>query len=82
MAIKEITVMDQSEEERKLDDNMKLLKNLRTQNIVDINMVRIFVIIWLSACVLTTLPVFRPDYSEVEKRELTKFPKFSFSTLV
>lgn len=81
MAIKEITVMDQSEEERKLDDNMKLLKNLRTQNIVDINMVRIFVILWLVASVLAVLPVFRPDYSEVEKRELTKFPKFSFSAL-
>ena len=82
MAIKEITVMYQSDEERKLDDNMKLLKNLRTQNIVDINMVRIFVIIWLAASVLTVLPVFRPDYSEVEKRELIKFPRFSFSALV
>lgn len=82
MSVKEITVIDQSEEERKLDDNMKLLKNLRTQNIVDINMVRVFVIIWLAASILAVLPVFRPDYSEVEKRELTKFPKFSFSALV
>ncbi|MBQ8740667.1 MAG: hypothetical protein IJY79_03855 [Clostridia bacterium] len=82
MSVKEITVIDQSDEERKLDDNMKLLKNLRTQNIVDINMVRVFVIVWLAASILALLPVFRPDYSEVEKRELTKFPKFSFSALV
>ena len=69
-------------EEQNLDDNMKLIKNLRLQRIVDINMVRIFLIIWISAAVCTALPVFRPSYSEIEKRELKKFPKFSFSALV
>ena len=81
MALKEITVIDQSEEERSLDDNMKLLKNLRSQHIVDINMARIVLILWIAAAVLALLPVFRPSYSEVEKRELKKFPKFSFSSL-
>ena len=82
MAIREITVIDKSEEERNLDDNMKLLKNLRTQHIVDINMLRIFIVIWIAAAILAILPVFRPSYSEVEKRDLKKFPKFSFSALV
>ena len=82
MAIREITVIDKSEEERNLDDNMKLLKNLRTQHIVDINMLRIFIVVWIAAAILAILPVFRPSYSEVEKRDLKKFPKFSFNALV
>ncbi len=82
MAIKEITVIDKSEEERNLDDNMKLLKNLRSQHIVDINMLRIFIVVWIAASILAILPVFRSNYSEIEKRELKKFPKFSFSALI
>lgn len=65
-----------------LDDNMKLLRNLRSQHIVDINMVRIVLTLWLAAAILAVLPVFRESYSEVEKRELKKFPKFSFSAFV
>ncbi len=82
MALKEITVIDQSEEERSLDDNMKLLKNLRFQHIVDINMSRVVLVVWIATAILAVLPVFRPSYSEVEKRELTKFPKFSIDALV
>lgn len=81
MAIKELTVIDKSEEEQNLDDNMKLLKNLRLQHIVDINMLRVFIVVWIAASILAVLPVFRESYSEVEKRELKKFPKFSFSSL-
>lgn len=82
MAIKELTVIDKSEEEKNLDDNMKLLKNLRSQHIIDINMLRIFIIVWIAASILAILPIFRESYSEVEKRELKKFPKFSVSALV
>lgn len=86
MSIINLTVIDESEdvknEDVTLDENMKLLKNLRSQHIIDINMVRVFFIVWIIAAVLVALPFFRPDYSEVEKRELQKFPKFSFSSLV
>lgn len=86
MSIINLTVIDESEdvknEDVTLDENMKLLKNLRSQHIIDINMVRVFFIVWIVAAVLVVLPFFRPDYSEVEKRELQKFPKFSFSSLV
>lgn len=82
MALKEITVIDRSEEERSLDDNMKLLKSLRSQHIVDINMSRVVLVVWIAAAILAVLPVFRPSYSEVEKRELTKFPEFSIGALV
>ena len=45
MVFKELTVIDQSEEESNLDSNMKVVRNLRLQHIVDINMVRVFVIL-------------------------------------
>ena len=83
MADKEIVVIDQSDEdESNLDYNMKLLRSLRSQHIVDINMVRIVLTIWIAAAVLAILPAFRESYSEVEKRDLKKFPKASFSAIV
>ena len=82
MAVKEIKVVDKTNEERQLDENVKLLKNLRFQHIVDINMIRIFIAVWLVATVLAVLPSIRPKYSEVEKRELQAFPKFTFKALV
>ncbi len=39
-----------------------------------------FVLLFLGAAVALLLPL-RPKYSEAEKRELTKFPKLSFSAL-
>ena len=41
MKIKEDIETEKNQEEQNLDDNMKLIKNLRLQRIVDINMVRI-----------------------------------------
>lgn len=82
MALKEMIDAPTTQEERNLDDNMKLLKSLRMQHIVDINMVRIVITVWLAAAILAMLPVFRPTYSDVEKRDLKTFPKFSFNALV
>ena len=82
MAVKKVDDAVKNEEENKLDDNMKLLKNLRTQHIVDINMVRVVLVLWIAAAIIACLPFFRSSYSEVERRELKKFPKFSFSALV
>lgn len=80
-----ITVIDESEvavnDNNVLDENMKLLKSIRSQHVVDINMVRIVLTLWLAAAVLAILPMFRESYSEVEKRELKKFPKFTFLSL-
>lgn len=84
MSTVNITVIDESEaatnENNILDENMKLLKSIRSQHVVDINMVRIVFTIWIAATVLAILPMFRESYSEVEKRELKKFPKFTFSS--
>lgn len=81
MALEEKEIAFKSEEES-IDYNMKLLKSLRSQHIVDINMVRIVLTLWIAAVLLAILPMFRESYSEVEKRELKKFPQFSFSALV
>ncbi|MBQ6884624.1 MAG: hypothetical protein IJN56_02685 [Clostridia bacterium] len=82
MALKEKTVIEQDDESRNLDDNMKLLRNIRSQHIVDISMMRVVLTLWLAAAVVANFPIFRESYSEVEKRELKKFPKFSWSKLV
>ncbi len=81
MAVKNVTSVNTTDEEQTLNDNMKMLKNFRFQHIVDINMVRVFIIVWLAATVLALIPVLRPCYSETEKRELKKFPEFSFKAL-
>ncbi len=80
MQLKDKYIAIKSEEEQKLDDNMKLLKSFRSQHIVDINMVRVVLIIWIAATVLAILPMFRESYSEIEKRELKKFPQFSWGS--
>ena len=83
--MRNIIVIDETEknsENNLIDDNMKLIKNFRFQHIVDINMMRIVLTIWIAAAIVAILPIFRESYSEVEKRELKKFPKFSFSALV
>ena len=78
--IKEINVVDESEADEQLDSNMKLLRNLRFQHIVDINMVRVFFVILFAAAIAAAIPMLRPSYSEIEKRELQKFPKLTFSS--
>ena len=80
MQLKDKYIAIKSDDEKKLDDNMKLLKSFRSQHIVDINMVRVVLIIWIAATVLAILPMFRESYSEVEKRELKKFPEFSWES--
>ncbi len=81
MAVKEKDIASKTEEEKSLDENMKLLKNLRLQKIVDVNMIRVFIAVWLVAAILVSIPVFRPKYSELEKRNLKEFPELSFKAL-
>lgn len=82
MALKEITVIDQSEEDKSIEDNMQLIKGFRFQRITDINMIRVFWVVWLAASVMAAIPFLRPEYSNAEKRELKKFPEFSFKSLI
>lgn len=58
-----------------------LIKGLRFQRIVNINMVRIFFILWISVSLIAVIPSLRPTFSNSEKRELHKFPTFSFTSL-
>jgi len=47
----------------------------------DALMTRVFFAVLIVVAVLALIPALRPKYSESEKRELTKFPKFSFEAL-
>lgn len=58
-----------------------LLNGLRFQRKININMVRIFFILWISVSLVALVPQLRPAYSVIEKRELHKFPSFSFSAM-
>lgn len=71
----------ETETDNQLDSNMKLLRSLRFQHIVDINMVRVFFVVLFAASVVAMIPSLRPSYSEVEKRDLQSFPEFTLKAL-
>lgn len=58
---------------------MKKEKNKKSKGAKAL-IISFFVFLFLGAAVALILPL-RPTYSEYEKRELTKFPQFSFSAL-
>ena len=62
-------------------DDKAILGRLRFQRIVNVNMVRLFIVVLFAGMAVSLIPSLRPSYSEAEKRELKKFPKFSFSAL-
>lgn len=66
------------EKELIIDDN-QLLNNLRRIRIANIWTVRIFFTVFFAVAVIALIVPLRPTYSESEKRELTKFPEFSFA---
>lgn len=80
--LKKVEFVDESESENQLDSNMKLLRNLRFQHIVDINMVRVFFVVLFAAAIAAAIPALRPSYSEIEKRDLQEFPEFTFNALL
>ncbi len=63
-------------------DETTLLKNFRRIRIAKIWTVRIFFAVFFAVAVVAMIIPLRPTYSDAEKRELTKFPKFSFGALV
>ena len=57
------------------------IKKLRFNQAIDFNLNRVFFLVLFSVAVIALVPSLRPKKSETEKRELAKFPKFSFSSL-
>lgn len=70
-----------TEELQNEDIEKMFVKTLRFQRIININMVRFFFAVLASVSLLGLVPFLRPEFSVTEKRELHKFPKFSFSAL-
>lgn len=56
--------------------------NMRKFRIMSIWFVRFFFVLLFSCFILSLIIPLRPKYSESEKRELAKFPKFTFTALV
>lgn len=62
-----------------IDDN-QLLNNLRRIRIANIWTVRLFFAVLFAVAIIAFIIPLRPTYSDSEKRELTKFPKFTLSS--
>lgn len=72
---KEINETKQNSQERQIIANMRKLR------VLNVWYVRIFLLILFSFFIISLIIPLRPDYSENEKRELAKFPKFTFLAL-
>lgn len=63
-------------------DDKKIIKVLRFHRIININAVRTFFVVFFAIAIIALIPTLRPEYSESEKRNLAKFPKFTFDALI
>jgi len=57
-------------------------KNSKGFYFTDALMIRVFFVVLIIGMIIALIPALRPEYSETEKRELNKFPKFTFESLV
>lgn len=82
--LKEKTKAEQTENDNaEIKDDFTvadLLNNHRKLRIVNIIAVRIFTVLFFVVFVFALIIPLRPNYSETEKRELSKFPKFSLTS--
>ena len=67
-----------AEETQELD-SQEILNKLRTIRVINIWASRIFFVVLFAIAVISFVIPLRPTYSENEKRELEKFPKFSLT---
>ena len=63
------------------NEERQILSNMRRLRILNVWYVRVFILILFSFFILSLIIPLRPKFSESEKRELAKFPKFTFSAL-
>lgn len=58
------------------------MKKSQNKFSIDVTMAVVFFVSLIAVMIIAFIPALRPEYSESEKRELTKFPKFSISALI
>ncbi|MGN0492520.1 MAG: DHHW family protein [Acutalibacteraceae bacterium] len=63
-------------------ENRAIISNMRAIRILNIWYVRLFLLLIFAFFVLSLIIPLRPKYSENEKRELAKFPKFTLSSFL
>lgn len=73
--------MEINEQINKTEENRKIIHNQRRVRILNIIYVRFFIFLLFAFFVFSLIIPLRPKYSESEKRELAKFPKFTLSAL-
>lgn len=78
--IKDKETVSEEKTENEFGEN-ELLNGLRRIRIANIWTVRIFFMVFFAVAVVALIIPLRPTYSDTEKRELTKFPKFSVASL-
>lgn len=66
----------------KEDENRTIISNMRAIRILNIWYVRVFLLLIFAFFVLSLIIPLRPKFSENEKRELAKFPKFTLSSFL
>lgn len=71
---------EKTETADKEDENRLIISNLRGIRILNIWYVRVFLLLLFAFFILSLIIPLRPKYSENEKRELAKFPKFTLSS--
>ena len=59
----------------------EILSGVRRLRILGIFNIRVFMLVLFAFFIVSLIIPLRPSYSESEKRELAKFPSFSFSAL-
>ena len=73
--------LEEEPSEQAKGEGRRLIGRLRFYRKININLVRIFFTVWISVSLVAALPNLRPTVSLAEKRELHKFPEFSFAAL-
>lgn len=60
------------------EENRRIISRIRSQRLLNVWFVRAFLAVFFGFFVLSLIIPLRPTYSETEKRELARFPKFTF----
>lgn len=72
-------IKEEKTEASQQEENRLIISNLRAVRILNIWYVRFFMLLLFAFFILSLIIPLRPKYSESEKRELAKFPKFTLS---
>ena len=71
----------ETKDNENFENDLVTQRKLVSQWKIDVNMARCFFAVLIITSIIAMIPSFRSSYSEIEKRDLKKFPEFSFKAL-